>query len=120
MLQGLVEGFDEMPGTMVDLDCTICHGEAPDIHEPDPQHCVICHGPGYGKLIEQWAEEVAGLRARVAEALATAADRGVPVTAIESARRALEAVDHDGSRGSHNFEFCQLLLNEALRLLQAE
>ena len=120
MLQGVVEGFDEMPGTMVDLDCSVCHGEAPEIHASDPEHCVICHGPDYRGLVGRWAEEIDGLRREVERGLAEAAERGVPPQSIEVARRALRAVELAGSRGAHNYEFSQALLIEARRLLQLE
>lgn len=120
VLSGSLAGFADRLGTMSGLECSECHGEAPTILRPKPSMCVLCHAPGYDQKQGEWQGEIDALMAAVAQGLVEAEGRGASGAALEQARRALEAVRRDGSRGVHNFELCQGLLRDALAALNGD
>jgi nitrate/TMAO reductase-like tetraheme cytochrome c subunit len=117
LLRGTVAGFAEKPGAMSKMECSECHGEAPDIIRPTPNSCVVCHKPGYDQMSRDWQQQTTELSSRVEKALAGAGQRGIAVANVDSARRAFDAVAKDGSGGAHNFEFTKALLEQALQEL---
>jgi class III cytochrome C family protein len=117
-IAGNLEGFKGDPSPMAEaVSCDGCHGQAPDIARPKPETCAGCHDDSYGKLLTEWQTTVDQLRAQVEQGLLTAAARGIEPAAIESARKALDAVVHDGSRGGHNFALVEATLTEAAKKL---
>jgi hypothetical protein len=76
--------------------------------------CVLCHEEGYGERLEEWRAKTDELRARLEHALA-AAGPSIDAAQLEAARRALDLVAADGSRGVHNFALAERLLAEALQ-----
>ncbi|NUP97590.1 MAG: hypothetical protein HUU28_15635, partial [Planctomycetaceae bacterium] len=121
MLRGSLAFLAEpKPGTMGEMDCYECHGEAPDIVKPKPQTCVLCHEAGYDKMFADWQAEIGKELARLERELATAAARGVAPEAIAKARTALESVRADGSVGAHNYELAKFLLGEAQHALASD
>lgn len=117
LLRGTVAGFAEKPGAMSKMECSECHGEAPDVMRPTPNSCVVCHKPGYDQMSRDWQQQTTELASRVEKALEGAGQRGIADANIESARRAFDAVAKDGSGGAHNFEFTKALLEQALQEL---
>jgi hypothetical protein len=115
MLRGTLSQLSEpKPGTMGEMECSECHGEAPSILRPKPQMCVLCHEAGYDEMSRNWGAELETLAGRVRAALDAP---GSTSDALARARRALAAVDADGSHGAHNFELAKTLLEDALRAL---
>jgi hypothetical protein len=115
MLRGTLSHLSEpKPGTMGEMECSECHGEAPSILRPKPQMCVLCHEAGYDEMSRNWGAELETLAGRVRAALDAP---GSTSDALARARRALAAVDADGSHGAHNFELAKTLLEDALRAL---
>ena len=119
LLRGTVAGAEAKPGLMGKMECTDCHGEAPDVVRPKPGACVVCHKAGYDEMELRWQKDVADLAARVESALA-AAGPSVDAAVLESARKSLAAVKGDGSRGVHNFELARSLLEDALHRLRPD
>jgi hypothetical protein len=64
LLRGVIEGFAEKPGAMSKMECSECHGEAPDVMRPTPNSCVVCHQPGYDQMHRDWQLQTAELAAR--------------------------------------------------------
>jgi len=121
VLVGTPDGFDALPGTMESLDCSECHGEAPDVvAQPSPALCVLCHEPGYDAMLGEWQETIGGLAETLELALPSARRSGADAQTLERARRALDLVRKDGSRGAHNFELCRKLLSDSLAELDAD
>jgi nitrate/TMAO reductase-like tetraheme cytochrome c subunit len=98
----------EEPDFMVDagVECRDCH-ELPDrsIVRPVPQRCADCHDDDYADIQREWLSEFAELRASVDKLYYRAvelppSDRRDEI--VSDIRRHLEAIDTDGSRGSHN------------------
>ncbi len=116
---GKVASFPDKPGTMSQMECSECHGEIPAVLRPKPTACVLCHKPGYDDMFLAWQKEIGALLASLDAALAKPAANVTPV-ALESARRAYDAVKKDGTRGAHNFEQAKQLLTEALQSLTVQ
>ena len=117
MLAGTLAGFEVQPATMASLECSECHGEAPDILRPKPSMCVLCHEAGYDQKHPEWQGSVDQLTVALEQALSAAEPGRAGAPALERARAALDAVRRDGSRGVHNFELVKRLLAEALAAL---
>ena len=116
MLRGTLSQLAEpKPGTMGEMECSECHGEAPTVLRPKPQMCVLCHEAGFDELAGSWKREIEALELRVELALASSTQ--VTPETRASARMALESTRADGSGGAHNFELAKALLEEALRAL---
>jgi nitrate/TMAO reductase-like tetraheme cytochrome c subunit len=115
MVFGEVASFPESPGAKVDMECTACHGEAPDIAMPAEALCNICHDEEFAAQLAARKQAVADQRSRLGELLAERADDDSEPVRI--ARRAWQAVLEDGSDGVHNLEFTETLLERALELL---
>ncbi len=111
---------EEIPSVMADLDCSDCHGEAPDVVRPGPELCVGCHEEGYDEMLGDWQGTVAEYMEGVTEGLRTATERGIGEAARQRAREIGEAVLQDGSRGAHNPMLAESLLEEALELLEVD
>lgn len=120
MLAGKLEGFAEKPGTMTSLECSQCHSDPPAILRPKPNMCVLCHEKGYDDMQRQWQRVTDGLIAEVEKALAAAEGSKAPAAAIAEARKALEIVRRDGTRGVHNHEMTKSLLEGALAALSGK
>lgn len=119
MLRGTLEGLAAMEGPMSKMECSECHGEAPDVLLPSPQACVLCHEEGYDQTFLRWAGEIGRLQSELASALAGPAASKASPEVVSRARAALETVARDGSRGAHHFELARSMLEEALRGLGA-
>ena len=88
------------------VECRDCH-ELPDrsIAKPVPQRCADCHDDDYAGIQRQWLDEFAALRESVEKKLVRASlpEAGSERSAVlDTIRKHLEALDADGSRGSHN------------------
>lgn len=118
-LEGTLAGFEGLEVPMAEKGCEFCHAEPPDLMNPQPALCVLCHGAGYDETFVSWQEETATLVARVEAALAVARPDAT-ADALEAARRALALVAADGSRGVHAFPVTEALLKGALEGLGAE
>ncbi len=103
------------------VECRDCH-EMPDrsITKPVPQRCADCHDDSYADTQREWLSEFAALQAKVsdqldqAEALPASEQRD-PI--VKDIRSHLDAINADGSRGSHNhFEQTRILEDDAKRL----
>jgi hypothetical protein len=115
----------EEPDIMIDagVECRDCH-ELPDrsIVRPVPQRCADCHDDDYADIQRQWLSEFAELRATVdtlfgrAVELSPSDERDAIVNDIRSH---LEAIDKDGSRGSHNHREQMRILEEDQKRLEA-
>ncbi|TAH39636.1 MAG: hypothetical protein EYC70_02280 [Planctomycetota bacterium] len=112
---GMLAGTEEQPGIKAALACSDCHGEPPDLIQPTADQCAACHDESYSRTLVQWQSRVIELDVRVEEALRGTTDPGKAA----AARRSLEAVRADRSRGAHNFERTERLLLEALQTLGA-
>jgi nitrate/TMAO reductase-like tetraheme cytochrome c subunit len=115
---GAFEGFAELPTEMTEKACEECHGEPPDIGPPNTALCALCHDEDYPPMVETWRVGTTELEQELRQALSGAAERGVTPEAIERARRALELIGADGSRGAHNWPFTEAILGEALAGLE--
>ncbi len=126
MLAGDLPGHAPVPSGMSSMDCYECHGDPPDVLRPGPAACVICHEPGFDRLLQDWrmaidgrVERLRASRSKLADLLAKASPEALQLVARSDA--ALEAVERDGSRGAHNVGFALDLLQEAAgNLDQAE
>jgi nitrate/TMAO reductase-like tetraheme cytochrome c subunit len=118
-LAGTVEGFEAVAAPMAGKDCQSCHGEPPDVVIPAASLCVLCHEPGYDAKLASWREGTDELVARLRAALATP-DPAASTEAVAAARRALELVVADGSRGAHGIELAQRVLGQALAGLEGD
>lgn len=118
-LQGTLEGFAGVAVPMAEKGCENCHAEPPDLMNPQPALCVLCHEDGYDTTFETWQSETGRLVERVRQALAEARP-GASAGSLEAARRALALVEQDGSRGVHAFPLTEALLLDALQKLGAE
>jgi hypothetical protein len=108
------------PGTMGEMECNECHGDAPAILRPKPAMCVLCHEAGYDAKQREWQTEITASCERVRRALDEAASRSASAATLARARAALAAVEADGSSGVHNYELAKQLLEEALSALSAQ
>jgi nitrate/TMAO reductase-like tetraheme cytochrome c subunit len=115
MVRGEVASFPETPGPKLDMECSSCHGDAPDIAMPAAALCNVCHDEEFQEQLAGRQQRLEELGRQLAEALAERADDDSEPARI--ARRAYRAVVEDGSRGVHNLAFAQTLLEEALKLL---
>ena len=104
-------------GTMSQIECNECHGDAPNVFRPRPQNCVLCHEAGYDDLQRTWQSEIDAAVEQLELELAAAADRAVAPGVLARVRSALDAIRADGSRGAHNFELATFLLGEASKAL---
>jgi nitrate/TMAO reductase-like tetraheme cytochrome c subunit len=119
MLRGTLAGPEPWAGPMSSMECSECHGEAPDVLRPAPQACVLCHQAGYDEKFLRWAGEIERLQAELERVLAAPPAATAEPEAAARARAALEAVTRDGSRGAHHYELARSLLEGALRDLGA-
>jgi len=111
----LAEAADVTP-LLAEKDCTSCHGEPPDLMIPPGSLCVLCHEEGYDAKLEEWRTTTDRLEAELRARLA-APPAGATPEALQGARRALELVEGDGSRGVHDFPLAEHLLRAALEPL---
>ncbi len=118
-LQGTLPGFEGVAVPMAEKGCENCHAEPPDLMNPQPALCVLCHEEGYDTTFGTWQGETDRLVERVRRALAEARPDAT-ADALQAARRALELVERDGSRGVHAFPLTEALLTDALQRLGAE
>jgi len=104
-----------------DVGCRDCH-ELPDgsIARPVPQRCADCHDNDYAETQREWLAEFAALvesigrQLQEADAIMAESD-GNEVPA--RARRHLQVVEADGSRGTHNhFELMRILEEDLVAL----
>jgi len=114
MNEGALEDFPGEPGLMAGLDCSDCHGEAPDVVRPDAESCLMCHEEGYDEQFSEWRQATRDALQAVGAALDAAATRGAGTEAVKRARAARDAVLRDGSLGIHNPVYAENLLQEAL------
>jgi nitrate/TMAO reductase-like tetraheme cytochrome c subunit len=119
-LVGAVEGLGNLTGTMAEMECAECHGEPPNMIEPTPALCALCHEEGYDDMQIAWQARTDELLAELEQALEAAAEGAADPALLARARRVLAAVRRDGSRGVHNFELISSLLEDALRSLRDE
>ncbi len=122
-------GVEETPSIMVDLDCSDCHA---DLHGGNNraatlETCVECHEDGYEEFVVEWQSETDERVIVVDERLTdirqlalTGRSRGITSDSIRVAEKYMtEALSHieivkgDRSRGVHNIEFVDLLLETA-------
>jgi hypothetical protein len=96
------------PSVMAEMDCSECHGEAPDIMKPPPQMCVLCHEEGYDALDLEWQaavgeqlERLSPVLGELRAALGSKPD-GEAWEAYHEAVTGIELVSRDGSLGVHN------------------
>jgi nitrate/TMAO reductase-like tetraheme cytochrome c subunit len=121
MIAGSLDGFTGEADVMAEsVSCTDCHGSAPDVVRPKGESCASCHDEDYAEMLTEWQQTTESLREKVEQLLGTAELRGIDPEAIGSARRALDAVKQDGSRGGHNAPFAEALLRDAARKLEMD
>jgi hypothetical protein len=118
MLAGDVQGHAPLQGGMSSMDCYECHGDPPDVLRPGPAACVVCHEPGFDRLLQDWRAAIDGRvqrlhasRSKLGDLLAKASPEALQLVARSDA--ALGAVEQDGSRGAHNVGLALDLLQEA-------
>ena len=123
----LMGGTDFLPLQEPDMmfaagvECRSCH-ELPDrtIAKPVPQRCADCHDEDYADIQREWLSEFAALRTSVEEQLGRASSLAVSDerdVIVNEVRAHIEAIEADGSRGSHNhFEQMRVLENDLERL----
>ena len=120
-LEGTLTDFDELlagvTAPMAEKGCENCHGEPPDIMNPSAPLCALCHDDTYAEQFEDWRTQTAELVKRLELALFAAAPGTAP-SALDAARRALDAVAADGSHGAHAFPITEALLRGALEQLE--
>jgi nitrate/TMAO reductase-like tetraheme cytochrome c subunit len=113
VIEGGLEGFGAYATPMAEKECGDCHGEPPDILNPQPMLCALCHDEEYGEMLERWPPETEALLAELEAALAGATPAGPDARA--AAERALRLVRADGSMGVHNHGLIQESLRAAIR-----
>jgi nitrate/TMAO reductase-like tetraheme cytochrome c subunit len=111
--QGVLAGFASTAGSKSDMECSMCHGSAPDIALPSSGLCSMCHEEGFEEQLARWRGDFEALRERLASSLES--DANLTAEQRSRAEGALRLLTEDGSRGVHNPEFSRLLLEEALR-----
>lgn len=119
LADGVLGSIEPAAPEMPDKTCNECHGEAPDIVIPPASMCVLCHEEGYDQKLADWRAATDERVARLERALSAAATSADPA-ALARARRTLELVAGDGSRGVHNASLTERLLSAALAGLGAD
>jgi len=112
-------GLDDPPAPMADKECTDCHGEPPDVLQPNPVLCGLCHDETYPPMLEEWRATTGALADELRTAL-EAAGPDADGEDVARARRALEVFGLDASHGAHNPELATGLLRAALEALRAD
>jgi hypothetical protein len=122
------EAFQEkepQPDVMaIGVKCTECHTTISQGHSlvEVKKTCVQCHEDRYGKMTDEWQQEIAGRTKKLELSLETlkVQRKAVPdpekkmVEALtKEAEDLLKAVGEDKSKGVHNFAYAQKLVAEA-------
>jgi nitrate/TMAO reductase-like tetraheme cytochrome c subunit len=115
---GEIEGFEPLASGMEEKDCTVCHGEPPDVFRPQAALCALCHDEEYAEGMARWQGEVVDLRGRIERQIAELRRRGGSEGEVAAARVALALVARDGSGGVHNHELATRILADALAALE--
>lgn len=106
------------------VKCNECHTTISDRHSRAEvkKTCIQCHEAQYGKMVDDWQQEVSDRMKKLKLSLETLrAQRGQASESERSATEALtnevekllKAIDGDKSRGVHNFIYAQRLMTEA-------
>lgn len=118
------------PGLMAEsVKCQDCHSTiAKGLSIPDiKKACVSCHEKGYDKMVDQWQAEQAKDLTELLRLLVYVQGkiRGMnpeqsakAQEAVRHAQSVIDTVRRDKSRGAHNFEYTQGLLQEAAKKLR--
>lgn len=128
-------GLEETPSWMVDVGCRDCH---PSLHGGNDrnatlQACVDCHEEGYDEMVEEWQSDTESrvkkiqlLEDAITDLLTTARSRGITAETVRQAEKLrneglsyVDLVKTDRSRGAHNVEFTGMLLDGAIKKLEA-
>ena len=106
------------------VKCKECHTTIAQGHSlaEVKKTCVQCHEDRYGKMADEWQEEIAGRTKKLKLSLETlrAQRKAIPDTekkVVEALTKEvgdlLKAVGEDKSKGVHNFAYAQRLVGEA-------
>ena len=121
----------EEPAIMLgEVDCSECHLEENDYLPPSKgQVCVDCHDDSYADMLKDWQREVKRKSFTLRTILDELAQRmkdikaaGTEVPDYEVARDLFDKasynanmIEHDGSKGVHNFDYSISILNASLQ-----
>ena len=122
------EAFQEkepQPDVMaIGVKCTECHTTISQGHSlaEVKKTCVQCHEDRYGKMTDEWQQEIAGRTKKLKLSLETLrvqrkvvpdTEKKVVEALTKEAEDLLKAVGEDKSKGVHNFAYAQKLVGEA-------
>jgi nitrate/TMAO reductase-like tetraheme cytochrome c subunit len=107
LLRGTLPELEGQHAVMGELECSECHGDPPAILRPSPRLCVLCHEEGYDRMQLEWQGAVAEQLERLVPQLEVmerevSGGADVALELVQEARREVDLVVHDGSRGAHN------------------
>jgi hypothetical protein len=104
------------------VGCEGCHRDAAKaIARPAAAKCAECHDSKYPPMMDVWQSSIDQRRAQLSklvDALALRPQRSELLTAVHDARRLLDGIRADGSRGVHNYELLSGLLDKHLSQLR--
>lgn len=120
MRAGQVAGVEGEPDVMAeDVDCDVCHDGVREAHDPQAirRTCVDCHEDEILAKLDAIQQGVAAELARIGGRVDALEGEPSPDTA--DARRIIETLRNDGSRGLHNGRYAAVLLRRAGELTAA-
>lgn len=119
LLRGELVANPDEDAPHADLDCSVCHGDPPQVTRRRDQVCRVCHGPDFVRDdLPQIHLDLRRLAQSIEERLA--AEPAPQVEVAESARRALDLYRQDGSQGVHDAFLIRRHLEEAARDLDLD
>jgi len=101
-----------MPNPMVnDISCQNCHiTEDKRLIRPKVDSCIACHDEDYAEIYNEWLEQSAELMSRLREKI-----KEHNLGKDSNASKLLSILEEDGSRGIHNPDLYQQLIEDALK-----
>ena len=123
---------DEAAMMLGEVDCIECHLEEDDYVPPSgAQVCVDCHGEdSYAQDMKDWQDEVRkksltlrNILDELAQRMKDISESGKKVADYEEAKELYSkarynanAVEHDGSKGVHNYDYAVSILDASLKM----
>jgi len=106
------------------VKCIECHTTIAQGHSLQEvrKTCIQCHDDGYGKMMDEWQQEVSDRMKRLKLSLDAlkverqripAADKKNIDALVKKAEEILKTVGEDKSKGVHNFTYAQRLISQA-------
>jgi len=117
-----VEGVEETPWYMADLNCSDCHSDA--FSRPNSDKCVSCHDESYASVMfdiqRNYLEKLANVQKVRDNLFAERLEMPEGKRKLfNEANRLVRLLEIDGSKGVHNPEYFDIIFEKAHELLKA-